>query len=247
MKQKTLEVFILRSGFLKEKDMTMFGRSAVTTTSQGQSLSQQIAQHKVLRNTYMLLAMTLLFSAGMAALSVSLNLPRFGFLITFGVYLGLLFLTSYLKNSAWGIVSVFALTGFMGLTLGPMLNHYLNLPNGASLVATAFGMTAAIFMGLSAYVLVTKRDFSFMGGFLMAGMIVMLVGSLVAYFFTIPALSLAISAGVVLLMSGLILYETSEILHGGETNYVMATVSLYITIFNLFTSLLHLLGVVDKE
>ena len=209
--------------------------------------SSSISGHKVLRNTYMLLSMTLLFSAIAAGVSIAFALPSMGIIVTLIGYFGLLFLTAKLRNSAWGIASVFALTGFMGLTLGPIISRYLGMPGGSGIVMNAMGLTAVIFMGLSAYVLVSKRDFSFMGGFLMAGMIVMLVGSLVAYFFTIPALSLAISAGVVLLMSGLILYETSEILHGGETNYVMATVSLYITIFNLFTSLLHLLGVVDKE
>jgi modulator of FtsH protease len=206
-----------------------------------------IARHKVLRNTYMLLSMTLLFSALTAGLSVMFAIPGPGILITMVVYFGLLFATTKLRNSGWGIVSVFALTGFMGYTLGPILTRYLSMPGGSSIVMMAMGMTGLIFMSLSAFVLITKKDFSFMGGFLMAGMIVALLASLGAMFFEIPALALAVSAVMVLLMAGMILFETSNIINGGETNYIMATVSLYVTIFNLFTSLLHLLGVMDKE
>lgn len=205
------------------------------------------AGHKVLRNTYMLLSMTLLFSALTAAASVAFSLPHPGLIITLVGYFGLLFLTTKLRNSSWGIASVFALTGFMGLTLGPIISRYLAMPGGSSIVMGAMGLTGLIFMGLSAYVLISKRDFSFMSGFLMIGMLVTLVASLAAIFLQIPALSLTISAVLVLLMSGMILFETSNIMRGGETNYIMATVSLYITIFNLFTSLLHLLGFIDKE
>jgi modulator of FtsH protease len=233
---------------VKEKIMsTLNHQVSSTSSSTGENLIGEIAKHKVLKNTYMLLALTLLFTAFTAAMSVSFSLPRFGILLTLGGYFGLLFLTNRLKNSVWGLASVFALTGFMGLTLGPMLTHYLNMPNGSSIIMTAFGMTAFIFMGLSAYVLVTKKDFSFMGGMLFAGLVVVVIASIAAYFLQMPGLSLAISAAVVLLMSGLILYETSDILHGGETNYIMATVGLYITIFNLFTSLLHLLGIADND
>jgi modulator of FtsH protease len=203
--------------------------------------------HKVLRNTYMLLSMTLLFSALTAAASVAFAIPGPGPFVTLIAYFGLLFMTTKLRNSAWGIASVFALTGFMGYTLGPILSHYLNMPGGSAIVMTAMGMTGLIFFGLSAYVLISKRDFSFMGGFLMIGMIVALVASLGAIFFQIPALSLTISAVMVLLMSGMILFETSNIIRGGETNYIMATVNLYVTIFNLFISLLQLLGFVEKE
>ncbi|WP_428718030.1 Bax inhibitor-1/YccA family protein [Undibacterium curvum] len=203
--------------------------------------------HKVLRNTYMLLSMTLLFSALTAGLSVVFAVPGPGIIITLVAYIGLLFAVTKLRNSGWGIAAVFALTGFLGYTLGPILSVYLKMPGGSSIVMTAMGLTGLIFMGLSAYVLVSKRDFSFMGGFLMAGMIVALVASLGAIFFQIPALSLAISGVMVLLMSGMILFETSNIIRGGETNYIMATVSLYITIFNLFTSLLQLLGFMEKE
>ncbi|MBC3809819.1 MULTISPECIES: Bax inhibitor-1/YccA family protein [Undibacterium] len=202
---------------------------------------------KVLRNTYMLLSMTLLFSALTAGATIAFAIPGPGIFLTLIGYFGLLFATNKLRNSAWGIASVFALTGFMGYTLGPILSHYLKMPGGTSIVMTAMGMTGLIFMGLSAYVLISKRDFSFMSGFLMVGMIVALVASLGAIFFQIPALSLTISAVMVLLMSGMILFETSNIIHGGETNYIMATVNLYVTIFNLFTSLLQLLGFIEKE
>jgi len=201
-----------------------------------------LATNKVIRNTYMLLSMTLLFSALTAGTSLMLNLPHPGLLLTLGGYFGLLFLTSKFRNSSLGVVSVFALTGFMGYTLGPILNSYLALPNGGQVVMTAMGATGAIFLGLSGYALVSRKDFSFMGGFLMVGILVAFLGGLGAIFFEMPALSLAVSSMFVLLMGGLILYETSNIIHGGETNYIMATVTLYVSIFNLFTSLLHLLG-----
>ncbi len=199
-------------------------------------------KNKVIRNTYALLSMTLLFSAATAGASVMLNLPHPGLIITLLGYFGLLFLTQKLRNSVWGIVSVFALTGFMGLTLGPLISAYLGLPNGGQIVMTALGGTGAIFIGLSAYALTTRKDFSFMGGFLMVGILVAFLAGLGAFIFEIPGLALAVSAMFVLLMSGLILYETSNIINGGETNYIMATVSLYVAIYNLFTSLLHLLG-----
>ncbi len=205
------------------------------------------ASYKVLRNTYMLLSMTLLFSALTAAASIAFALPSPGMIITLVGYFGLLFLTNKFRNSGLGILFVFALTGFMGLTIGPIISHYLGMAGGAGIVMSAMGLTGAIFLSLSAYVLVSKRDFSFMGGFLMIGMLVAFVASLGAIFFQIPALSLTISAAMVLLMSGMILFETSNIIRGGETNYIMATVSLYVTILNLFLSLLQLLGFIDKE
>lgn len=211
------------------------------------STESVIATNKVIRNTYMLLSMTLLFSALTAGLSMAFNLPHPGIIITLVGYFGLLFLTTKFRNSSLGLLFVFALTGFMGLTLGPLLNAYLRLPNGSELVMTALGMTGAIFIGLSAYALTTRKDFSFMGSFLMVGILVAFVGGLIAFFFEMPMLSLAISAMFVLLMSGLILFETSNIIHGGETNYIMATVTLYVTIYNLFTSLLHLLGVFSSD
>lgn len=202
-----------------------------------------ISTNKLIRNTYSLLSMTLLFSALTAGVSMMFNLPHPGLVITLVGYFGLLFLTARLRNSAWGLVSVFALTGFMGLTLGPIISFYLNtFPNGDQLVMMALGGTGAIFLGLSGYALTTRKNFSFMGGFLIVGILVAFLAGLGAAIFSLPGLSLAVSAMFVLLMSGLILYETSNIIHGGETNYIMATVSLYVAIYNLFTSLLHLLG-----
>lgn len=203
-----------------------------------------LATNKVLRNTYMLLSMTLLFSAAMAGLSMALNLPYFGPMITLVGYFGLLFLTYKLKNSAAGIFAVFALTGFMGLTLGPVLTFYLTtIPNGGELVLTALGATGLIFVGLSTYVLTTKKDFSFMGGFLMVGMLGLLAVIVIGLFVNLSAFQMAISAGVVLLMGGFILYETSSIIHGGQTNYILATVSLYVSLYNIFINLLYLLGI----
>lgn len=206
-----------------------------------------LSTNKVIRNTYTLLSMTLLFSALAAGVSMTLNLPHPGLLLTLGGYFGLLFATAKFRNSSLGLAFVFALTGFMGYTLGPILNVYMALPNGGQLVMTAMGGTGAIFIGLSAYALSTRKDFSFMGGFLMAGILVAFMASLGALFFEMPILSLAVSSMFVLLMAGLILYETSSIIHGGETNYIMATVTLYVAIFNLFTSLLHLLGVMNGD
>ena len=201
-----------------------------------------LAVNKVIRNTYLLLSMTLLFSAVTAAVSVALKPPQPGIILTLIGFFGLLFAVHKLKDSGWGILAVFAMTGFMGYTLGPVISRYLGLPNGGEIVTQAMGGAAAIFIGLSAYAVTTKKDFSFMGGFLMVGILLAFLAGLAAIFFEIPALSLTISAAFVLLMSGLILYETGNIIHGGETNYVLATVTLFVSIFNLFTSLLHLLG-----
>ena len=206
-----------------------------------------LATNKVLRNTYALLSMTLLFSAVTAGISMAMNMPPMGLLVVLGGYFGLLFLTTKFRNSSLGLVFVFALTGFMGLTLGPLLNAYLSLPNGGELVMTALGGTGVIFLGLSGYALTTRRDFSFLGGMLFVGILVAFLAGLGALFFEMPALSLAVSAMFVLLMSGLILYETQQIARGGETNYIMATVTLFVSIFNLFTSLLHLLGFASQE
>jgi modulator of FtsH protease len=188
--------------------------------------------------------MTLLSSALTAGLSMVLNLPHPGVILTLVGYFGLLFLTTKFSNSAWGLLWVFALTGFMGLTLGPILNMYLKVfSNGHELVMMALGGTGVIFLGLSGYALTTRKDFSFMGGFLMVGILVAFLAGLGAIFFSLPALSLAVSAMFVLLMSGMILFQTSEIVHGGETNYILATVSLYVSIYNLFLSLLQIFGV----
>jgi len=209
---------------------------------------------KVLRNTYALLAMTLLFSAFTAGISMAINLGYGAGMICSLAALALIwFVIPRTANSATGLWVVFAFTGLLGLSLGPVLNHYLNTANGGAIVMQALGGTALVFLALSAYVLTTKKDFSFMGGFLAVGMIVAIVaiiGSLIAgVFFSVDVsvFNLAISAVIVLLMSGFILYHTSEIIHGGETNYILATVGLYISIYNLFTSLLHILGAASDD
>ncbi len=205
------------------------------------------ATNKLIKNTYMLLSMTLLFSAAMAGTSIALNLPHPGIIVTLVGYFGLLFLTYKLKNSAWGLLAVFGLTGFMGITLGPIISHYLSLPNGGQVVMNAMGATGVLFLGLSAYALTTRKDFSFMGGFLFVGVMVAFLAGLGAIFFEMPMLALAVSAMFVLLASGLILYETSQLIHGGETNYIIATVALYVSIYNLFASLLHIFGAASGD
>ena len=217
------------------------------TNTAARTQTTVLSTNNVIRNTYTLLSMTLLFSALTAGASMVWNLPHPGLLLTLGGYFGLLFATIRFRNSSLGIVFVFALTGFMGYTLGPILNAYLALPNGGQIVMTAMGATGAIFLGLSGYALSSRKDFSYMGGFLMVGILVAFMGGLGAIFFEIAAMSLAVSAMFVLLMAGLILYQTSSIIHGGETNYIMATVTLYVSIFNLFTSLLHLMGFMNGE
>ncbi len=220
------------------------GRVATAHDTVGRE--QALATNRVLRNTYWLLSLTLAFSAATAGFAMVSGAPMLSIWVVLGGFFGLLFLTTHLRDSAWGLLAVFALTGFMGYTLGPVLNFYLTaLSNGPQVVMTAMGGTAVIFLSLSAYALTTRRDFSFMRGFLFTGIIVAFLAALAAYFFTMPALSLAVSVMFMLLMSGLILYQTSEIIHGGETNYIMATVTLYVAIYNLFTSLLHLLGVMN--
>ena len=217
------------------------GRAPTAQSSATQTLLAA-SGNKVLRNTYALLAMTLLFSAAVATASVNFQWPAPGIILTLVGYFGLLFMVYKLQNSAWALPAVFALTGFMGYTLGPMLTHSLNLPGGGQTVSLALAATGATFLALSGYVLITRRDFSFMGGFLFCGMIIALVAGLGAMFFQLTALSLAVSAMVALLSAGMILFETSRIVNGGETNYVLATVSLFVSIFNLFTSLLSLFG-----
>jgi modulator of FtsH protease len=207
-----------------------------------------LATNKVIKNTFALLSMTLLFSAATAGVSMALNLPHPGLLVTMVGYFGLLFLTQRLANSAWGLVAVFALTGFMGLTLGPIISHYLTaFQNGHQIVMLALGGTGIIFLGLAGYAMTTRKDFSFMAGFLMVGVLVAFLGSLAAVIFSIPALALAVSVMFVILMSGMILYQVSELVHGGETNYILATVGLYVSIYNLFLSLLQLLGVFSGD
>lgn len=209
--------------------------------------SSALSTNKVLRNTYLLLGATLAFSTVTAAVSMALNLPSFG-LLTILVYFGLLFAVHKTQNSSWGILSIFALTGFLGLTLGPILNHYIKaLPNGHEIIVMSLGATAAAFLGLSAYAVKSGRDFSFMGGFLTVGAIGAFVLGLIAYFFNMPTLSLVVSGMFVLVSGGLMLYQTSEIVRGGETNYIMATVTLYVSIYNMFLSLLHLFGAASSD
>jgi len=205
------------------------------------SESRILATNKVLRNTYALLSLTLLFSAATAGIAMVMNLPPFSPILTLVGYFGLLFATTKFSNSSLGLLFVFMLTGFMGLTLGPILNLYMATANGSQLVMTALGGTGVIFLALSGYALTSRKDFSFMGGFLMVGILVAFLGGIAAIIFSMPLLSLVVSGMFVLLMSGLILYQTSEIIHGGETNYILATVTLYISIYNLFLSLLQLL------
>ena len=202
---------------------------------------------RVLRNTYALLSLTLLFSAGVAATSMVLALPAPGIMITLAGYFGLLFAVFKLKNSVWALPAVFGLTGFMGYTLGPLLSQSLALPGGGQIVTMALAATGATFLSLSAWVLTTRRDFSFMSGFLFAGMVIALLSGVAAIFLQMPALGLAVSAMVALLSAGLILHDTSRIVHGGETNYVLATVGLYVSMFNLFASLLSLFGLGGRE
>lgn len=212
------------------------------------SESSLLSTHKVLRNTYALLAMTLIFSALMAGVSMAVGVPIGASMISSVAALGLLwFVMPRVANSSNGLWVIFLITGLLGFGLGPVLNMYLQLPNGGQLVMTAMGGTGLIFLGLSGYVLTTRKNFSFIGGFLAVGMMVALVAIVANLFLQIPVFSLALSAMFILLMSGMILYQTSEIIHGGETNYILATISLYLTIYNLFVSLLQLLGVMGDE
>ncbi|MDH4569158.1 Bax inhibitor-1/YccA family protein [Pseudomonas sp. BN414] len=209
--------------------------------------AEQLEVSRVLRNTYGLLALTLAFSGLVAYAAQQMRVPYPSiFVVLIGFY-GLFFLTVKLRNSAWGLVSTFALTGFMGYTLGPILNMYLGMPNGGEVVSSAFAMTALVFFGLSAYVLTTRKDMSFLGGFITAGFFVLIGATLVSIFFNISGLQLAISAGFVVFSSVCILFQTSAIIHGGERNYIMATISLYVSIYNLFISLLQLIGVFSSN
>jgi len=204
-------------------------------------IESALSTNKVLKNTYMLLGMTLLFSAVTAGISMAMGLGHGMALIFMLVGFGLLFVVNRLADSSKGLLAIFAFAGVMGASIGPMLNYYLAMPGGHSLVMQALGGTAIVFFGLSAYALTTRKDFSYMGGFLMVGLLVAVVAMIANIFLAIPALSLTISAAVVMIMSGLILFDTSRIINGGETNYIRATVALYLDIYNLFIHLLHLL------
>jgi modulator of FtsH protease len=204
-------------------------------------IESAISTNKVLKNTYLLLGMTLLFSAVTAGISMAMGLPHGAALVLVLVGFGLLFVVNRMADSSKGLWAIFAFTGVMGASLGPMLNYYLAMPAGPALVMQALGGTAVVFFGLSAYALTTRKDFSYMGGFLMVGLLVAIVAMIANIFLAIPALSLTISAAIVMIMSGLILFDTSRIINGGETNYIRATVALYLDIYNLFIHLLHLL------
>jgi len=203
----------------------------------------ELSVNKVLRNTYLLLSMTLLFSAGTAAFATLTNAQPMNFLVLLGGMFGLLFLTRKLRNSIWGLPSIFLFTGFMGYTLGPVLNMYLHtFSNGPQLVMGAAAGTGTIFLALSAYAVTTRKNFSYLGGFLFVALLVGIMASLIAAFFNVPGLQLFISAAFVLIASGLILFDTSRIVNGGESNYIMATVQLYMDIYILFVNLLNILG-----
>lgn len=218
-------------------------RNPVVVTSQAAVRESPLAGHKVLRNTYLLLSATLGFSAIVAFAAGALGMPYLGPWITLGGYFALLYAVMKTADSGWGLVWVFALTGFMGLTLGPILSYYVRaIPDGQSLIVTAFGITAVAFLALSAYAIRSGRRFTFMGGFLTVGIITAFLLGIVALVFSLSTLSLVVSGLFVMLMAGLILFETGEILHGGETNYIRATVTLYVSIYNMFTSLLNILG-----
>ena len=209
---------------------------------QSSSMDSVLATNRVLKNTYILLSMTLLFSAVTAGISMAVNPPPFTGMVCSLLALGLLwFGLGKTANSASGIYMVFAITGLLGFGLGPMLNAYTSTANGSALVMQALGGTALVFFALSGYALSTRKDFSYMGGFLIVGLLVAIVASIANIFMQIPALQLTISAAIVLIMSGLILYDTSRIINGGETNYIMATIGLYLSLYNLFVALLHLL------
>lgn len=208
-----------------------------------QTADSILATNKVLRNTYLLLSLAFLFSAATAYMSYALGARMLNPLLLIAGMYGLMFLTHALQNSPWGLVSVFAFTGFMGYVIGPILNATVAMySNGPQLIATAFGGTGVIFFSLSAYVLSSRKDFSYLGGFLFAAVMVAFLAMIAGIFFQLPALQLIISAAFVLIASGLILYQTSEIIHGGETNYIRATVSLFVSIYNLFVSLLNILS-----
>ena len=218
-------------------------QSRIVVNSQEESL---LSTHKVLRNTYFLLGLTMAFSAVVAYISMSLNLPYPNLIVLLVGFYGLLFVTNRLANSAWGILAAFAFTGFMGYTIGPILNMYV-ARGMEDLIMLAFAGTAIVFFACSAYVLTTKKDMSFLSTAIFSLFIVLLLGIVASFFFHIPALAVGISALFVVFSTMTILYETSNIIHGGETNYIRATVSIYVSIYNLFISLLRLLSIFSSD
>lgn len=219
-------------------------RNTINPTMTG---SNTVSINKVLKNTYMLLGMTLLFSGITAAIGIVIGLSQMAALVCTLAAFGMLFVVHKTADSGKGIVAIFVFTGLMGLSLGPMLSYYLAMPSGPQLIMQALGGTGIIFFGLSGYALVSKKDFSFLGGFLFVGLLVAVVAGIANIFLHIPALSLAVSSAIILIMSGFILFDTSRIIRGGETNYIRATVSLYLNIYNIFVHLLHLLGVMSDD
>jgi len=202
-----------------------------------------LTSNQVLRKTYFLLSLTLIFSAIMAFITMAgfLPMPSPGFTII-GMF-GLMFLAQSLRNSRWGLSAVFAFTGFMGYTLAPLLTIYLHTyTNGGTLVLTALGGTGVIFLALSFYALISRKDFSYLGGFLFVAICAAFVASVASLFLSMPLLPVLVSSAFILICSGLILFQTSQIINGGERNYIMATISLYVSLFNLFISLLNVLS-----
>ena len=202
-----------------------------------------LTRNQILRKTYFLLSLTLLFSAVMASITMGGLLPMPSPGITILGMFGLLFLAQALRNSKWGLSAVFAFTGFMGYALAPLLTAYLHtFTNGGTLILTALGGTGFIFLALSLYVLITRKDFSYLGGFLFVAIAAAFIASVVSIFLQIPLFQVLISCAFIVISSGLILFQTSQIIQGGERNYIMATISLYVSLFNLFISLLNVLS-----
>lgn len=220
-----------------------FNDGAVTRSG-----SSVLETNKVLRNTYSLLSLTLIFSAIMAGISMVMNVPYiFSMGSSIAAIVLIWFVIPRVANSSMGIVAVFAMTGLLGFGLGPILNHYLEFENGARIISLSLAGTGIIFLGLSGYALTSKKDFSFLGGFLVAGFIMVMIAAIANIFLGFQGLALAISAIIIMIMSGFILYDTSRIINGGEKNYIMATVGLYLSIYNIFVSLLHLLGALGDD
>jgi len=209
--------------------------------------SSALSTNAVLRNTYMLLGLTLGFSALVAYAAMVMGAPRLGFIPTLVGFFGLLFLVNRTANSAWGLLSVFLFTGFMGFVAGPTISLYLSLPQGSSIVASALGTASFAFVGLSAFAVVTKKDFSFLSGFITVGFFVLMGAVVLSWLFELSMLHTAISAGFVLFSCAVILWQTGDIVNGGERNYISATVTLYVSFYNLFMSLLHIFGVMSDD
>ena len=218
----------------------------ITAATAEQSLSAS-GVNKVLRQTYLLLGMTLAFSAAMTAVAVSVNAQPMNWIVSLVVMIGLLFAIQAKRNSALALPLVFVFTGWMGWSLGPMVNFVLGSAGGMGVLFNATAGTAITFFALSAYAITSGKDFSFMRGFLMTGLVVALLAIVASFFFAMPGLQLAISAALVILAAGFILFDTSNIVRGGETNYIMATVSLYVNIYMLFSNLLALMGIMGDE